>query len=77
MRDAQQFNQTHWRPRALRWGDGFKGFNTGALLWGDRGAGKSQILTYLACWARESDWMVIPITHGREFVSGEEVLRHH
>ncbi len=45
-------------------------------MWGDHGSGKSQILTYLTMWAAECDWIVLPITHGREYVSGEAVLRH-
>ena len=47
------FNQSHWRPYHIRKAQvpGFKGFNTGAFLWGDAGCGKSQILTYLTMWA--------------------------
>ena len=54
----------HWRPIDVRrvTNDGFKGGNTGVLLWGEQGAGKSQILSYLTAWAHESNWCSVAIT---------------
>lgn len=45
----------HWRPEDIRRVSlpRFKGVNTGLLLWGPRGCGKSQILTYVTAWAHE------------------------
>ena len=62
----------HWRPEDIRrvgLGNGlFKGFNTGGLLWGERGCGKSQILSYLTAWAHESEWVNITVPSCPEFV---------
>ena len=61
----------HWRPEDIRrvgLGTGaFKGFNTGGLLWGESGSGKSQILAYLAAWAHENSWINITIPSCAEF----------
>jgi len=60
----------HWKPIDARrvTVDGFKGTNTGCLFWGDRGVGKSQILTYLTAWAHEVNWVSLAITNHEEFV---------
>ena len=44
----------------------FKGFNTGGLLWGERGCGKSQILAYLTAWAHENSWVNITLPHAND-----------
>lgn len=63
----------HWRPldmRRVALGQGmFKGFNTGGLLWGDKGTGKSQILAYLTSWAHENNWINFTIASCPEFVN--------
>ena len=46
----------------------FKGFNSGALLWGERGCGKSQILAYLTAWAHENEWVNLTVANCEEFV---------
>jgi hypothetical protein len=46
----------------------FKGFNTGGLLWGDKGCGKSQILAYLTAWAHENEWANVTVASCPEFV---------
>lgn len=62
----------HWRPEDLRrvglQKGLFKGFNTGGLLWGERGCGKSQILAYLTAWAHENSWVNMTIGSCEEFV---------
>jgi len=62
----------HWRPEDIRrvgLGKGsFKGFNTGGLLWGERGCGKSQILAYLTAWAHENSWINVTVASCPEFV---------
>lgn len=49
----------------------FKGFNTGGLLWGEKGCGKSQILAYLTAWAHENQWINVTVASCQEFVNGE------
>ena len=44
----------------------FKGFNTGGLLWGERGCGKSQILAYLTAWAHANNWVNITVPSCQE-----------
>ena len=57
----------HWRPidiRRVGVDKGFfKGFNTGGLLWGETGCGKSQILAYLTAWAHENSWVNLTFPH--------------
>ncbi len=45
-----------WRPEDIRRVSlpRFKGANSGLLLWGPRGVGKSQILSYVSAWAHEN-----------------------
>jgi hypothetical protein len=65
----------HWRPEDVRRvgldKGAFKGFNTGGLLWGERGSGKSQILSYLTAWAHENNWINLTVASCPEFVEGE------
>ena len=62
----------HWRPEDIRrvgLDKGmFKGFNTGGLLWGERGCGKSTILAYLTAWAHENTWVNLTVASCSEFV---------
>ena len=62
----------HWRPEDIRrvgLDQGlFKGFNTGGLLWGQRGSGKSTILAYLTAWAHENNWVNLTVASCPEFV---------
>ena len=68
----------HWRPEDIRrvgLGKGlFKGFNTGGLLWGERGCGKSQILAYLSAWAHESSWINVTVASCPEFVDASHEI---
>lgn len=52
----------------------FKGANSGLLLWGNRGVGKSQILTYVSAWAHENRWAVVNIPRCENFVDGKEEI---
>lgn len=62
----------HWRPEDIRRvglaKGAFKGFNTGGLLWGERGCGKSQVLAYLSAWAHECSWINVSVASCSEFV---------
>lgn len=68
-----------WRPRdATKFSyTDFKGFNTGALLWGERGRGKSMILAYLGAWARDNNWASILVPSGDRLVHEFEPLNQH
>lgn len=72
MQGYHKFCNHHWRPEDIRKASfsRFKGNNTGALLWGERGCGKSQILTYVTAWAHESEWINFTISDPEEFVFG-------
>ena len=37
------------------------GFNSGLMLYGDKGSGKSGVLNYVTCWAWNNKWVVIKI----------------
>lgn len=69
----------HWRPEDIRRvglaQGGFKGFNTGGLLWGEKGCGKSGILAYLTAWAHENNWVNVSIPSCPEFVEGLDEYR--
>jgi hypothetical protein len=55
----------------------FKGTNTGLLLWGERGCGKSQILTYAAAWAHENRWIVLAIPSCEKYTDGDVAIKRH
>jgi small subunit ribosomal protein S29 len=68
-----------WRPFELRSAsnDRFKGNNTGILFWGERGTGKSQILSYVTAWAHEKKWINLTISNHEDLVGGDfDILRH-
>jgi len=70
----QRFGHHLWRPKSVSKFSlpEFKGFNTGGLLWGERGRGKSQTLAYLGCWAHDNNWATIFIPSGYKLVRGFE-----
>jgi hypothetical protein len=53
LRDFQQLCFHHWQPTPMRstLNQGYRGFNSGAFLWGKTGAGKSGIQAYVSAWA--------------------------
>ena len=71
-----KFCNHHWRPEDIRRVSfsRFKGNNTGLLLWGERGCGKSQILTYATAWAHEKKWINFSITDPEAFTKGKTDL---
>ena len=71
-----KFCNHHWRPEEIRsvTFDRFKGNNTGCLLWGERGCGKSQILTYITAWAHENNWVNFTISDPEAFIGGKTEL---
>ena len=73
MQGYHKFCNHHWRPEDIRRAalPKFKGANSGLLLWGERGCGKSQILTYCTAWAHEQKWFNITISNPEEFVGGK------
>ena len=67
-----------WRPEDSRRVSlpNFKGANSGLLLWGNRGVGKSQILTYVTAWAHENKWAVLAIPKADAYTDGKhEIFR--
>ena len=67
-----------WRPESHRTLiKDFKGFNSGALLYGEAGCGKSQIMTYLHAWAKENKWIVIPIHKATRFTKDPASIERH
>lgn len=67
-----------WRPKDHREIlSTFKGFNTGALLYGEGGNGKSMTLAYLHAWAKESGWVVFGVNDPRKFTHACYDLERH
>ena len=67
-----------WRPESHRTLiKDFKGFNSGCLLTGEAGCGKSQILTYLHAWAKENNWIVLPIPRATKFTKDPSEIERH
>lgn len=62
-----------WRPEDIRRVSlpNFKGANSGLMLWGNRGCGKSQILTYVSAWAHENKWAVVNIPRCEAYTDGK------
>ena len=47
------------------------------LFWGERGTGKSQILSYVTAWAHEKKWINLTISNHEDLVGGNfDILRH-
>jgi len=40
---------------------GFLGFNSGCLLYGERGSGKSGVLGFASMWAHKNKWIVATV----------------
>jgi hypothetical protein len=76
MQGYHKFCKHHWRPDEIRRSSfpKFKGNNTGALLWGERGCGKSQVLAYTTAWAHEKSWINFTISGPEEFTNGKSEL---
>jgi hypothetical protein len=72
----QKFCNHHWRPEDIRRVGGFrfKGNNTGCLLWGERGTGKSSILSYMTAWAHEKKWVNFTISDPQALLTGSSTL---
>jgi hypothetical protein len=68
-----------WRPEDIRRVsfNRFKGYNTGCLLYGERGCGKSQILTYLTAWAHEKQWVNLTISDPQAILGGDGAIFRH
>ena len=68
-----------WRPEDIRriTLPRFKGNNSGLMLWGERGCGKSQILSYVAAWAHENRWAVVAIPSCEQYTDGKaDIFRY-
>jgi len=66
-----KFCHHHWRPeeaRAVTLQNRFKGNNTGLLLWGERGCGKSHVLSYAVAWAHENNWVNLTVPSAEKFI---------
>lgn len=76
MQGYQKFCYHHWRPEDIRRASfgNFKGSNTGVLFWGEKGCGKSQILTYATAWAHESRWFNVTISDSESLIGGKKDL---
>ena len=47
------------------------------LFWGERGVGKSQILSYVTAWAHENKWINLTVSNHEDLLMGEfEQVRH-
>lgn len=47
----------------------YSGFNSGILLYGEAGCGKSCVLSYLHSWAKENNWFSVPVFKASNFFS--------
>jgi hypothetical protein len=82
MKGYHKFCYHHWRPednRMVSLHERFKGNNTGMLLWGEHGCGKSQVLSYVVAWAHENNWINVTVPSCEALISGDTeapVLRY-
>jgi len=67
-----------WRPPDIRGAvPDFKGFNSGLILNGPSGSGKSQIMAYIHLWAKENKWVILAIPKASKFTKDYSVLERH
>jgi hypothetical protein len=74
MKGYHKFCCHHWRPndvRVVSLNNRFKGNNTGVLLWGEKGCGKSQTLAYIVAWAHENKWINLTIPSCLGIMNGD------
>jgi len=70
--------QAQWRPDEIRSRlNKYRGINSGALLHGPRGSGKSQILSYVSLWAKQNGWIVMDIPDVSKYLDGENIIVRH
>jgi hypothetical protein len=75
----QKFCYHFWRPEDMREYSlqSFKGFNTGGLIWGRSGSGKSGTMSYVIAWAHENNWAVISVPRARKFTTNKLQIERH
>ena len=56
---------------------GYRGFNSGTVLFGESGSGKSCIMAHLHSWAKENNWCVLPIYRASRFTIDMENIEQH
>lgn len=56
---------------------GYRGFNSGIVLYGESGSGKSCILAHLHAYAKENNWFVIPVYRASRFTKDKEKIEQH
>lgn len=56
---------------------GYRGFNSGTVLFGESGSGKSCIMAHLHSWAKENNWVVLPIYRASRFTIDMEDIEQH
>jgi small subunit ribosomal protein S29 len=55
----------------------FLGINSGAMLYGDRGSGKSGVLAFVTAWAWKNNWVVIKIPSVHRLTQEEIAFKRH
>lgn len=55
----------------------FVGLNSGIMLTGSRGAGKSGVLNFLNLWAIKNDWIVAPLFKSSTLTKNKTMIRRH
>jgi hypothetical protein len=61
-----------WRPidtRDVALSTEFKGQNTGCLLYGRKGNGKSGVLWYASAWCHENNWVNVTVPRTEDLVN--------
>lgn len=48
-------------PASLKYFKNLTGINSGAMLYGDRGSGKSGTLAYVTMWAHKNNYLVVNV----------------
>ncbi|EGR31197.1 mitochondrial ribosomal protein s29, putative [Ichthyophthirius multifiliis] len=57
--------------------DNFVGFNSGCMLFGDHGSGKSGVLLYVTMWAHYNKWIVVNVPNAYDWTQKSHPYQRH
>lgn len=75
--DEKQLKNKRKIPQGLKYFDKFAGINSGAMLHGDRGTGKSGTLLYVTMWAHKNNFLVLNVPSSWKLTQTETVYFRH
>lgn len=64
-------------PSSIKYFNTHTGINSGAMLYGDRGTGKSGTLAYVTMWAHKNDFVVVNVPSAYKLTNTKTIYYRH